>query len=76
MHDDNFLHERGGQRFWCWVASWRERVVQHFDDVLLVVFQDCPSHHIAIYACPTPQDSYYDINMEYNSIRIINFMKI
>ena len=31
---DNFLHERGGQRFWCWVASWRKRVVQHFDVVL------------------------------------------
>jgi len=33
MHGDNFLHERGGQRFWCWVASWREHVMQHFDGV-------------------------------------------
>jgi len=34
VHGGNFLHERDGQRFWCWVASWRKRVVQHSDGVL------------------------------------------
>jgi len=34
VHGDDFLQERDGQRFWCWVASWRERVIQHFDGVL------------------------------------------
>jgi len=34
------------------------------------------SHHIAIYACPILQDSHYKINMEYNSIKIIKFMKV
>jgi len=34
------------------------------------------SHHIAIYACPIPQDSHYNINIEYNSIKIIKFMKV
>jgi len=33
---DNFLHERGVQRFSCWVASWRKRVVQQFDGLLYV----------------------------------------
>jgi len=52
----------------------------------------CLSHHIAIYACPIPRDSHYNINMEhtasglqfvsnirpagYNSIKIIKFMKV
>jgi len=34
VHGDNFLHERDGQRFCCWVPSWRKSVVQHFDGVL------------------------------------------
>jgi len=34
------------------------------------------SHHIAIYACPIPWDSHYNIDMEYNSIKIIKFMKV
>ena len=34
------------------------------------------SHHIGIYACPIPRDSHYDIKMEYNSIKIIKFMKV
>jgi len=29
-----FVHERGSQRFWCWVSSWRIRVVLHFDGLL------------------------------------------
>ena len=36
----------------------------------------CLSHHIAIYACPIPRDFHYNINMEYNSIKIIKFMKV
>jgi len=38
----------------------------------------CLSHHIAIYAYPIPLvlDSHYNINMEYNSIKIIKFMKV
>jgi len=35
-----------------------------------------PSYHIAIYAYPIPGDSHYNINMEYNSIKIIKFMKV
>ena len=34
----------------------------------------CLSHHIAIYACPIPRDSHYNISMQYNSI--IKFMKV
>jgi len=34
------------------------------------------SHPIAIYACPIPRDSHYNINMEYKSIIIIKFMKV
>jgi len=34
VHGGNFLHERGGQRFWCCVASWRKRVMERFDGVL------------------------------------------
>jgi len=44
---DNFLNERGGQWFWCWVASWRKHVVQHFDGMLLV-FLTYAMHHITI----------------------------
>jgi len=36
----------------------------------------CLSHHITIYACPISRDSRYNINMEYNSIKIIKFMKV
>jgi len=36
----------------------------------------CLSHHIAIYAYPISQDSHYNINMEYNSMKIIKFMKV
>jgi len=36
----------------------------------------CLFHHIAIYACPIARDSHYNINMEYNSIKIIEFMKV
>jgi len=35
----------------------------------------CLSYHIAIYACPIRHDSHYNINMEYNSIKIIKLMK-
>jgi len=41
VYGDNFLHERAGIRFWCWVVSWRERVMQRFDGVLLVLFYLC-----------------------------------
>jgi len=27
VYGDNFLHERGGQQFWCCVACWRERIM-------------------------------------------------
>jgi len=45
VHGDNFLHERGGQRFWCRVASWRKSVVQHFDGVLWVFLIYAPNHN-------------------------------
>jgi len=28
MHGDNFLQERDGERFWCWIGSWMEPVMQ------------------------------------------------
>jgi len=34
----NYLHERDGQQFWCWVACWKERIMQRFDGVLWVIF--------------------------------------
>jgi len=34
MCGDNFLQERDGERFWCWIGSWMERVMQRFDGVL------------------------------------------
>jgi len=33
------------------------------------------SHHIAIHACSLAPDSHYTINMEYNSIKVIKFVK-
>jgi len=36
----------------------------------------CLSHHIEIYAYRIPRDSHYNVNMEYNSIKIIKFMKV
>ena len=30
LHDDNFLREHGWPRFWCWVTSPKERVMQRF----------------------------------------------
>jgi len=36
----------------------------------------CLSHHIEIYAYPIPRDSHYNVNMEYNSIKIIKLMKV
>jgi len=34
VRGDNFLQERGGQCFWCWVGFWREPVMQRFDGML------------------------------------------
>jgi len=36
----------------------------------------CLSHHITIYSYPISRDCHYNINMEYNSIKIIKFMKV
>ena len=55
--------------------------MQHFDGVLYVLAglymrHICLSHHIAIYACLISWNSHYNVNMEYNSIKIIKFMKV
>ena len=39
----------------------------------LLCTQDCSWD---IFVCPIPWDSYYNINMEYDSIKIVKFMKV
>jgi len=53
----------------CNAISLMDRIVHR-------TYLSVPSHHIEIYACPIPRDSHYNINMEYNSSKIIEFMKV